>query len=163
MPPKELYYGDNPQLWARFFAAQTGGNFVGNPYQRGGFALGSLLRGIARTVLPIVGRIGKSVGKEALKTGLSVASDAAAGVPIRESFETHGRQAARNLLRRGAKAMGATKGTRARGTRRRKRQVGSGRRHTRRVRKQRGRGRIGQHRYRKGKAKTLPFRDLFSS
>ncbi len=162
MPPRELYYGDNPQLWARFFAAQTGGNFVGDPYQRGGFALGSLLRGIARTVLPIVGRIGKSVGKEALRTGLNVASDATAGVLIKESFETHGRQAARNLLRRGAQAMGATKRTRAsKATRRRKRQVGSGRR--RRVRKQRGRGRIGQHRYRKGKSKTLPFRDLFSS
>lgn len=90
---------DDPTLWVEFFASQTGGNgFVGDPFQRGGFALGGLFKGLARMVLPVIKKAGKAVGKQALKTGVAVAQDALAGRNVGEAFEEHGRTAAAKLL-----------------------------------------------------------------
>lgn len=90
---------DDPTLWVEFFASQTGGNgFVGDPFQRGGFALGGLFKGLARMVLPVIKKAGKAVGKQALKTGVAVAQDALAGRNVGEAFDEHGRVAAAKLL-----------------------------------------------------------------
>jgi len=120
---------DDPQIWARFFAAQTGhgsGIFEGDPYQRGGFAFGGLLRGLMKTVLPVAKRAGKTLLKEATRTGMSVASDALAGQNVGESFEKHGRMAARQLLSKANNAMEVAPGPAAaqKQKQRRKRQKG---------------------------------------
>jgi len=45
---------DDPKLWVEFFASQHGGGgFIGDPFQRGGFSLGGLFKGLARVALPV--------------------------------------------------------------------------------------------------------------
>jgi len=97
-------------LWDNYFAGQQGGAFFeGLPHQRGGFALGGLFKTLARVALPVMKRAGKAVAKQALNTGMSVASDALAGRNVKESFDEHGREGATNLLHKGHKALSKKK------------------------------------------------------
>jgi len=93
-------------LWDGYFAHQQGGAFFeGMEHQRGGFALGALFKTLARVALPAVKRAGKAVAKQALNTGMSVASDALAGRDVGQSFQEHGKAAAAHLLHKGHKAL----------------------------------------------------------
>ena len=95
-----VYIPSNEKVWAQYYgtqALQSGAGFVGIPYQRGS-GLGSLFRGIFRTILPIAKSVGKTVGKAALTTGAQIASDVVAGKNIKESAEERGREAASHLL-----------------------------------------------------------------
>jgi len=97
---------EDPAFWVDFFTSQTGaGGFVGDPFQRGGFALGGLLKGLSRVIFPVLKRAGKSVAKQALKTGVAVAQDALAGRNVGEAFEEHGRAAASRLVKKAAKSV----------------------------------------------------------
>ncbi|MCP4652599.1 MAG: hypothetical protein GY858_04365 [Candidatus Omnitrophica bacterium] len=108
--------------WEQFFQYQEGAGFHGDPYQRG-FGLASIFSGIFRKVLPIAKTAGKSLPKQALNTGLNVASDVIEGRDIGESLEEHGRQSAANLIRRSHAALGTK-------TRKPKKKVYKGRRQT---------------------------------
>lgn len=93
--------------WENFFAdPQRGSGFVGYKYQRGGLALGSLFGGLLRTVLPVIRGVGRSVAKQAARTGMEVASDLIEGENIKDSLENRGRSGAASLLRRTGRAMG---------------------------------------------------------
>ncbi len=104
--------------WDDFFESQRGGNFVGYRFQRGGLAFGSLISGVFKKLLPVLKSAGKSLGKEALKTGMNVASDILQGNNVADSFETRGKQAAAHLLKKGNRALT--------GRKRRRQQKGSG-------------------------------------
>ena len=82
--------------WGGLLQNQMGGGidpFVGYPYQRGA-GFGSLLRSVVRLVTPGV----KALGKEALRTGVSVAKDALQGEDGLESLEKHGKASALRML-----------------------------------------------------------------
>jgi len=83
------------KAWEAYF--QSGGGFAGYPYQRGA-SLASWFSGLFRTALPVLKSIGKKVGKEALRTGLAVASDGLAGENVVESLKKHGRASAREVV-----------------------------------------------------------------
>jgi hypothetical protein len=102
---------DDPRVWAEFFQAQVGGSngFVGDPFQRGGFSLGGLFKGLARVALPVIKRAGKAVAKQALQAGVAVAQDALAGRNVGEAFEERGREAAADLLDKTAQALNKPK------------------------------------------------------
>ncbi len=93
--------------WEHFF--QQGAGFHGLQFQRGGFGLGSMLSGILRKVLPIAKSAGKSLAKQALGTGLNVATDVIEGRNFGESMEEHGRRGAANLIRKGQASLGRKK------------------------------------------------------
>ena len=57
------------------------------------------------TVAPVLKRGAKTLAKEALSTGLGVASDMLEGGSGRESLERRGKVAARRLGRRGVKKL----------------------------------------------------------
>ncbi len=78
-------------------------------FQRGGFGLSSMLSGILRKVLPIAKTAGKSLAKQALNTGLNVATDVIEGRDFGDSMEEHGKRGAANLIRRGQAALGSKK------------------------------------------------------
>jgi hypothetical protein len=101
---------DDPKLWVEFFASQHGGGgFIGDPFQRGGFSLGSLFKGLARVALPVLKRAGKSVAKQALQTGMEVANDTLSGKNIGQAIEERGKVGAKKLLKKGNKAMAQPK------------------------------------------------------
>jgi hypothetical protein len=102
--------------------AGFGAGFVGNPYQRGA-GLGSVFGSIFRAVAPLAKSALRTVGKTALKTGLSVASDALAGRNVVESLEDHGKSGAAHLLSKASKKLNKKKPP---ATKRKKKQKGRG-------------------------------------
>lgn len=96
--------------WANFYIAQAQqsghglSGFEGTPYQRGS-GLGSLFKGLMRLVFPIAKKVGKAVGKEALSTGVQIASDIVGGRDIKESFMERGKEGTERLLDKGAQAI----------------------------------------------------------
>lgn len=80
--------------------------FVGSRYQRGA-GLGSIFKGLFRAILPIAKQAGKhalrAVGKEALRTGVNVAGDLAAGRKFGASIKEHGVHGIENLVKKGVR------------------------------------------------------------
>jgi len=100
------FKSDDPKLWVEFFASQHGGGgFIGDPFQRGGFSLGGLFKGLARVALPVLKRAGKSVAKQALQTGMQVADDVIEGKNLGESIEYRGKAGLKTQMKKGRKAM----------------------------------------------------------
>ena len=91
------------EIWEGFFLEQVEQSghgipmFQGLKYQRGS-GLGSIFGGLLRSILPVFKTVGKVAGREALSTGLHVASDALGGRNVGESLEEHARAGAANLL-----------------------------------------------------------------
>ena len=75
--------------------------FRGAATQRG-YGLAGILGSIARSVLPIVSRVGrqalKTVGKTALRTGTRIAKDVLSGGDIKSSASKRSRQAGMELI-----------------------------------------------------------------
>jgi hypothetical protein len=81
-----------------------GAGFVGRPYQRGN-GLGSIFGSIFKAVAPLAKSALRTVGKTALRTGLSVAGDALSGRNVVESLEDHGKMAAAKLVKKASKRL----------------------------------------------------------
>jgi len=94
---------EDQKTWELFFlndVNQSGHGmlgFQGTRYQRGA-GIGNFFGGLLRSILPMVKSAGKAIGKQALHTGLNVASDALSGRNVGESFEEHAKTGTRNLL-----------------------------------------------------------------
>ena len=121
----------DPELeidWQGFFqtqASQTGhGYYEGySPYQRGrGF--GSVLKGIFRFLAPITKSAVKSVGKQAVRTGLDVAGDVLAGKHINRALEDHALEAGRQLVKKGKRAVNKRKKQTGKGIKKRQKRGG---------------------------------------
>ena len=109
-----VYVPHSQKAWEDFFhvtAAQSGHGMIGfrgSAYQRGG-GFGSLLGGLFRSFLPVAKSIGKTVGKQALRTGAEVAADALSGRNIGEAFEERGKAGAAKLVKKGMKNLNGKK------------------------------------------------------
>ena len=94
--------------WDNFFkdqAVKSGHGipgFEGIPYQRGG-GLGNFLGRLFRSVLPVLKKVGKAVGKQALATGADIMADVARGRNIKESAQEHGRAGLADLADKAGK------------------------------------------------------------
>lgn len=74
--------------------------FVGAPYQRG-HGIGRFLGGLFRSVLPLLSRGAKAIGREALRTGLHVIEDVSGNnIPFKESLKRRARESGENLKRK---------------------------------------------------------------
>ncbi len=73
-------------LYEDYYSRQNGGSpvFRGSLMQRG-HGLGSILRGLFRSALPLIKSGAKSLGEHALRTGLEIANDVADGSSFKES------------------------------------------------------------------------------
>lgn len=100
---RTIYVAPSDKVWASFYSRnQKGEGFVGLPYQRGG-GLGSIFRGIFRALLPIAKSAGKTIGRQALRTGAEIASDVLSGSNLKDSVKRRGRAAAATLATKAAK------------------------------------------------------------
>jgi hypothetical protein len=82
--------------WQSYFS-QTGGYFVGRPYQRGG-GIGSVFSSLFRFLLPVLKSAGKELGKEGLAVGSRILNDVAQGKNARSAVVTETAGGLRNLL-----------------------------------------------------------------
>lgn len=94
-----------------YFDTQTGGGgrtgyggishvYIGSPNQRG-HGIGSFLGGLFRRIIPLLKQGARTVGKEALRSGMNVASDIIDnGIHPREAFKTRLRESGENLKRK---------------------------------------------------------------
>jgi len=70
--------------------------FAGPVYQRG-HGIGSLFRGLFRFAMPFLKQGAKTVGRQALQTGIQVAGDMLENRPIKESLKARVREAGSSL------------------------------------------------------------------
>lgn len=95
-----------------YFDTQTGGGvgragyggishvYIGSPNQRG-HGIGSFLGGLFRRIIPLLKQGARTVGKEALRSGINVANDVLdKGIHPREAFKTRLRESGTNLKRK---------------------------------------------------------------
>ena len=102
---RAIYVAPSDKEWALYYLRnQQGEGFSGLPYQRGG-GLGSIFRGIFRALLPIAKSAGKTVGRQALRTGAEIASDVLSGSNLKDSVKRRSRTAAATLATKAAKKM----------------------------------------------------------
>ena len=86
--------------YENYYLQQAGSGipaYAGVPSQRG-HGLGSILGGLFRGALPLLKNIGKTVGKQLLKSGLEVASDVVSGQKFKTSMKRRAREGASTLL-----------------------------------------------------------------
>ena len=83
--------------------------FVGSSYQRG-HGLGSLFRGLLRFVVPIAKSAGKTLGREALKAGVGVASDLLEGQNAEVVLQKRGKTAVKRIAKKANKKLQKGKG-----------------------------------------------------
>lgn len=78
--------------------------YSGERFQRG-YGLGAIFGPLLRTILPIVKGVGKAVGKQALRTGVEVASDVLQGDNFAQAIKTRGKAGAKRLLTKGVRKL----------------------------------------------------------
>lgn len=97
---RTVYIPEDQSFWEDHFLDQSGyglPGFVGLPYQRG-YGIGSFFRGLFRMAVPVLKKVAKIVGKQALAAGANIAGDVLRGQDFKESLKTHGREAAGTAL-----------------------------------------------------------------
>ena len=82
--------------WQSYFT-QSGGYFVGRPYQRGG-GIGSVFSSLFRFLLPVLKSAGREIGKEGLAVGSRILGDVAQGKNVRSAVVTETAGGLKNLL-----------------------------------------------------------------
>lgn len=116
-----IRYIPNQRALDSYYSQQSGGGgdfyFKGPAHQRGhglGGLFGKLFRAAVpvfrNTVSPMLKRGAKAVAREALNTGVGVASDMLDGGSLQESFERRGHTATKRLMQKGAAKMNAMLG-----------------------------------------------------
>lgn len=89
--------------YEHYYSHQAGSGigiiYKGVPHQRG-HGIGSFLGGLFRSVLPLLARGAKVVGKEALNAGVGLLSDVVSARPLDESLKNRLKNVTNNLKRK---------------------------------------------------------------
>jgi hypothetical protein len=95
------YYPDeSKETYHNYYANQVGrgfGVFQGSTIQRG-HGIGNLLRGLAKSTLPLLKQGGKMLGKQLLNTGVGIVKDVMDGENLGVSARKNFKQGGLNLL-----------------------------------------------------------------
>ena len=79
--------------------------FVGRRYQRG-HVLGSIFGGLFKAAMPLLKKGAKTLGREALKTGLNIAGDVVQGRNIKQAAQSRLKSTGENLLQKAMDTVG---------------------------------------------------------
>jgi hypothetical protein len=75
------------------------GDLPGTRYQRG-HGLGSIIGSLFKSAVPLLKRGAKTLGREALKTGLNLASDVMEGQNVKQAAKSRLKSTGQNLLQK---------------------------------------------------------------
>ena len=98
----KVKYCCNPKDYENYYVNQVGKGmpyYSGRQFQRG-YDLGCLFSSIGRAVLPMIKSGIKTVGKEVLRSGVELASDALQGRNLKKAAIHRAKQSGVNLLKR---------------------------------------------------------------
>ena len=73
--------------------------YVGTRFQRG-HGLGSIFGGLFKAAVPLLKKGAKTLGREALKTGLNIAEDMVAGKNLKQAAKSRLKSTGQNLLQK---------------------------------------------------------------
>ena len=79
--------------------------YVGTRYQRG-HGLGSIFGSLFKSAVPLLKRGAKTLGREALKTGLNLASDVMEGQNVTQAAKSRLKSTGQNLLQKAMDTVG---------------------------------------------------------
>lgn len=92
-----------------YYRNQSGGGgshfFQGTRYQRG-YGLGGILKGLFRAAVPLVTKGAKTIGKQAARTGISIAGDALSGENVKLASKRRLKEAGRTLTSKALRNIG---------------------------------------------------------
>ena len=99
------------QYYANQLTRGGGNVFKGSIYQRGyglrrvqrGYGFGGIFKSLVRVATPFVKEAAKTVGKEALSSGLGLLDDIVSGKDVKSSVKSRAREVGRNSLRKGVR------------------------------------------------------------
>ena len=77
--------------------------FIGGQRGRG---IGGIFNGLARMIIPVLKRTGKTVLKEGLRSGVDVLGDIVSGQNVKSSFKKRAKQAGTRLVDQSMKSIG---------------------------------------------------------
>ena len=77
--------------------------FIGGQRGRG---IGGIFNGLARMIIPVLKRTGKTVLKEGLRSGVDVLGDIVSGQNVKSSFKKRAKQAGTRLVDQSMKSLG---------------------------------------------------------
>ena len=77
--------------------------FIGGQRGRG---LGGIFNGLARMIIPVLKRTGKTVLKEGLRSGVDVLGDIVSGQNVKSSFKKRAKQAGTRLVDQSIRSIG---------------------------------------------------------
>ena len=89
----------NSELYEKYYADQAGGSlpaFHGTRIQKG-FGLGGILRGMFNWLIPHAKTAAKTLGNEALKTGVNIAQDVMNGQDFQSSVKSRAANTGKRL------------------------------------------------------------------
>ena len=82
------------------FSNQIGGSFYAGVKRQQGYGLGGLLAKLGRYVVPLLKPIAKSVGKQAIRSGISLAGDILEGHNPKEAFKQNLKDGTKKLFKK---------------------------------------------------------------
>jgi hypothetical protein len=79
--------------------------FVGNRYTRGyniqrGYGIANVLSALARLLIPVAAKAGKSIASEGFSVGNRILEDVSKGKDLSSSFKTHAKAGIGNLIKK---------------------------------------------------------------
>lgn len=107
---RQQFNPENFNVWLDYYTNQADQigygmiGFKGFPYQRGG-GIGSFFRSLFRMAVPLLKSAASSVGKQALASGASMATDILHGRPAIQSLEEHGKEGVSRLLQQASEKL----------------------------------------------------------
>lgn len=107
---RQQFNPENFNAWLSYYtdqASQVGYGmmgFKGTPYQRGA-GLGSFFRSLFRMALPLFKSAANTVGRQALATSASMATDVLQGKPALQTLEDRGKEGLSNLMRKASDSL----------------------------------------------------------
>ena len=93
-------YCCNPQVYKDYYLSQTGKGFFSGLQRQLGYGLGNIFASLGQSVLPLVKRGAKSIGKEVLKSGTNFVSDILEGKNLKQAALNRTKETGSNLLRK---------------------------------------------------------------
>ena len=88
-PRRHCRGGGGGNIYTEYYLKQAGGSmpaFAGARYQRG-HGLGNMLRKLTQMALPLLKKGANAVGRQALRTGMDIARDAAEGQNMKRALK----------------------------------------------------------------------------
>ena len=116
-------YKADPRLFEDYYVNQAGNGynpvFVGSRIQRG-HGIGSIFSGLFKAAAPLLKRGAKAIGKQALSTGMELASDLIEGKNFKTAAKSRLKRAGSNLINEAASSIGRPPGKRVKRNKRTK-------------------------------------------